>query len=123
MRLLLDEHLPVSLARALRSAGHDAVTLAEWREGEYRSMADEAVLVAAYEDQRILVSGDVHTIPDLLRRFAAEGRHHAGVILAASRSIRTDDVRALYNSLQELLTSDPSRDWQDHLSYLKRLSQ
>jgi predicted nuclease of predicted toxin-antitoxin system len=121
VRLLLDEHLPTALARALRAAGHDAVTLAEWRNGEYLSTADESVLAAAYEEQRVLVSGDVHTIPGLLEALAANGRHHAGVILTSSRSIRTDDVRVLYNSLLELLESDPDRDWQDHLSYSRSL--
>lgn len=86
-------------------------------------MADESVLVAAHEEQRILVSGDVHTIPDLIEALAAEGRHHAGVILANSRSIRSDDVRALYNALTELLSEDIDRDWQDHLAFLKRPSR
>jgi hypothetical protein len=123
VRLLLDEHLPSALARALRSVGHDAVTLAEWFDGDLRSEPDRGVLTAAFLDGRLLISGDVHTIPDTLRTLIDEGKHHAGVILVSSRSIRHDDVRTLLSSLQDLFSRQPEREWQDQFTFLPRVSR
>ncbi|TAK30656.1 MAG: hypothetical protein EPO21_19115 [Chloroflexota bacterium] len=86
MRLLLDAHLPHALAEALRRQDIDAVTLAEWHDGQYLCASDDLILTQAYEDGRVLVSCDCRTIPPLLVELTSTGQHHAGVVLVSLRS-------------------------------------
>ena|SRR3989337_1106393 len=118
MRLLLDVHLPRALAAALRRRGIDAVALAEWEGGRYRSAPDSVILARAYEEGRALVSCDCRTIPPLVQQLASTGQHHAGVILVASRSFRPTDVGGLLEALCGL--TGQVDDWEDEVAFLKR---
>jgi predicted nuclease of predicted toxin-antitoxin system len=55
VRFLVDENLSPQLAESLREAGHDAVHV---RDIGLASGDDVAVLAAAHEDARVLVSAD-----------------------------------------------------------------
>jgi predicted nuclease of predicted toxin-antitoxin system len=55
MRFLVDEDLPRSLARVLRSAGHDALDV---RDIGLRGRPDQEVFSAAQDRDAVLVSGD-----------------------------------------------------------------
>jgi len=75
VRFLVDEDLPRSLARVLRSAGHDALDV---RDIGLRGCPDQEVFRAAQDRDAVLVSGD--------RGFANIITHppgsHAGVVVA-----------------------------------------
>ena len=55
MKLKIDENLPAELADALRTAGHDAETVAAEHMAGY---ADQVVLRHARHEQRILITMD-----------------------------------------------------------------
>jgi predicted nuclease of predicted toxin-antitoxin system len=55
VRFLIDENLSPSVAAALVAAGHDAVHVGELGLG---SASDKAILRAAVEDQRTVISAD-----------------------------------------------------------------
>ena len=55
MKLLVDESLSARVARLLRAAGHDALHVGDLA---LLGAADEAVMEAAREGHRILVSAD-----------------------------------------------------------------
>lgn len=54
MRVLLDTCISVEAVRQLREAGHDSIWAGEWRPDP----GDEAILRAAHEQQRVLVTLD-----------------------------------------------------------------
>lgn len=105
MKLLLDEMYPPRLAEELRRRGRDVVAVEE-RPG-LKGMDDEALLVAATSDERVLVSENVADFPEIVATLGAEGRSHSGVILVASRTFpRTERgfgqlVRALDAYLEQ----------------------
>jgi predicted nuclease of predicted toxin-antitoxin system len=55
MRFLVDECLATRLAAVLRDAGHDAVHVADL---DLLGAADTAVMAAATQDERVLLSAD-----------------------------------------------------------------
>jgi hypothetical protein len=118
MRLLLETHLPAALAVQLRRRGFDAVTLQEWRGGLFRKALDPALLAAAHEDRRILVTFDTATIPPLLKVWGETGQRHAGVVLVSSRSFAPNDVGRLLHALVILRDQLGEAEWEDHVVFL-----
>lgn len=84
MRLLLDEMYPPKLAEELRRRGHDVAAVAE--RPELRASEDEALLLAASADGRVLLTENILDYPEIVATLAAEQRPHHGVILVASRT-------------------------------------
>jgi predicted nuclease of predicted toxin-antitoxin system len=119
MRLLLDAHVPLILAKQLQNHGVDAVALEHWRDGEFRHADDEQILAAAYEEGRSLVTYDRRTIPPILRDWAEMEQHHAGVVLISARAIRPHEVGHLLRALRALVEESGDNDWQDQIVYLR----
>lgn len=88
MRLLVDESLSVRISAPLIAAGHDAIHVADLR---LLGASDDAVLAAAVEDQRILVTADT----DFGALLALSGAPMPSVVLLR-RSGRTVEERALH---------------------------
>jgi hypothetical protein len=120
VRPLLDSHIGHTVAEQLRRRGVDVDTLAGWRGGALRSADDEVILVEAAQEDRVLVSYDCRTIPERLRRWANEGRSHAGVVLVDERTIRPDDAGGLVRALLTLVRDRGDEDWRDRVVYLIR---
>jgi predicted nuclease of predicted toxin-antitoxin system len=74
MRLLLDENLSHRICAPLKAAGHDAVHVAEIG---LASADDEAVLVAARDQDRVIVTCD----HDFVQLLFASGDDRPSVIL------------------------------------------
>lgn len=90
MRLILDEHVSPDIAQGLREDGIDVVEVSNWLSGTLRSTEDDFILAIAAEEDRVLVSYDVNTIPSLIGIWSEQEKHHAGVTLSAERrSTRT----------------------------------
>jgi len=119
MRLVLDEHLPLAVALALRRRGADVVALRDWQDGVYLGAADDRLLEAAFTDGRVLVTFDCSTIPPLLKQWAEIGRDHAGVVLVDEITLRPSDVGGLVRSLAGLLDERGPENWQDRVAYLR----
>lgn len=118
MRLLLEAHVPPAVARPLRAAGVDVVTLQEWLGGDYRHAPDQEILAAAVLENRVLVTFDLQTIPLLLTEWAETRQHHAGVILVDEKTIRPGDVGGMLRALRRLVAEAGDEDWQDQVRFL-----
>jgi hypothetical protein len=120
VRLLLDAHIGRAVAEQLRRRGVDVEPLARWRGGALRAADDEAVLLEAAREERVLVSYDCRTVPERLRRWANEGRSHAGVVMVDERTIRPEDAGGLVRALLGLVQDHGDQDWRDRVVYLTR---
>lgn len=119
IRLLIETHVPPSVAQHLRRQGIDAVMLQHWHEGDYRTAADEVILVAATIEQRIIVTYDRTTFPPMLEAWSQAGRHHAGVVLVSRRTIAPTDVGGLVRALTQLFDHYGDEGWVDRVVYLR----
>jgi predicted nuclease of predicted toxin-antitoxin system len=80
LRFLLDAHISGPwVGRRLEAEGHDVRALDQ--EPALEGLEDEDVLALASQEERILVTQDVHDFPAILREWAAAQRSHAGAIL------------------------------------------
>jgi predicted nuclease of predicted toxin-antitoxin system len=80
LKLLLDEQLSHKIAAGLRAGGHDAVTVAELGGA---GASDPAVLEMALAEGRVLVTNNARRFVSLVRRWAAGGLDHAGLLLTS----------------------------------------
>ena len=121
MKLLLDSHITKAAVNAIRAEcrGVEAVHVADWRAGAFRTAEDEVILAACLEEGRVLVTCDQRTIPDLLRRWAAEEREHAGVIFADRRNVSPGDPGGLARALGRLLQESSAEDMTNTVRYLR----
>ena len=120
MRLILDEHISPDSAQGLLGAGIDVVEVSNWLSGTLRSTADDQILAVAAEEQRVLVSFDVNTIPPLINLWSTQGKHHAGVILISRKTFRQNDASGIVRALRTLVVDHEDEDWQDRIEFLKR---
>jgi predicted nuclease of predicted toxin-antitoxin system len=81
VRFLVDECTGPAVAHWLRSQGHDVLSVYE----QARGLDDDAIIVLAWQDRRILVTND----KDFGEKIFRAGRSHRGVIL-----LRLEDERA-----------------------------
>ena len=106
LRLALDHHYSPAIAAQLRRNGHDVVAAVErgWERTD-----DEALLSICGEEARALLTSNVGDFATIARRWAAEGRHHAGLIFTADASLpRHRDGIGRYVALDDLLRSSPT---------------
>ena len=115
MLLLLNSHIPLSVAEQLRRRRIDAAALVEWTAGNFRNAPDELVLTNAYLEGRVLVTYDCRTIPALLKELAESGRHHGGVVLARERTLRS--VGGLVRALEAVASKSGGDVWEDRVVF------
>ena len=93
--------------------------LAYWRGGAYLQANDEDILDACYEEQRVFVTFDQRTIPNLLRLWAAEGRAHAGIILGDENSVKPNHPAAMAAAIGALAKEIGQRDTTNVIRFLR----
>ena len=105
MKLLLDVHIPKSVAGELRRKyiSVDVAHISNWQGGALREAEDADISNACATDKRIFVTYDLATVPDLLNAWAEEGRDHAGVFLADYKSLPPEQIGRLARALARLL--------------------
>jgi Domain of unknown function (DUF5615) len=81
VRLLLDEHLSPTIARALRSRGHDVVALPE--RYDLRGLGDSRVFEAATKERRAVVTLDAGDFRPVAREALAAGQTCYGLVLVS----------------------------------------
>lgn len=83
MKLLLDEMWSPSIAREVRTLGHDVVAIGESDvAARYAGQPDHEVLQLATEEGRAVVTDNVADFEHARRQWAASGRRPVGVIYA-----------------------------------------
>ena len=104
MRLLFDCHIAKATVQALRKRVPtlDAEHLAGWRAGAFLRAGDEEILAACHGERRVFVTFDQRTIPDLLRRWAAEERPHSGVIFGDENTVKPNHPGAVAGAIARL---------------------
>ena len=78
-KLYVDEDITDALARTLRAAGYDAISV---HETALRSRSDEAQLRYAIQQGRAFLTCNVKHFPRIASRYDDEGRSHFGVIVS-----------------------------------------
>jgi predicted nuclease of predicted toxin-antitoxin system len=114
MRVCLDELYSPKIAAALRTRGHDAISLHD-RPGLIALPDAELFDRMAAEHRAIVTENAIDYVP-LARALAVEGRSHFGLVLTSSASLRRSRntigrfVRALDTFLGERPADDAMRD-------------
>lgn len=118
MRLFLDAHVSGRrVARALRRDGHDVRAADEERDLD--GMTDEDLLALATSEERILITFNVADFPDIVGRWAEEGRAHAGCMIVVG--IDHSEFGRIVRALQRGLDARPDPDdWRDHTCFVAR---
>ncbi len=92
--------------------------LVEWRGGDLIGQDDDVCLAAASEGL-VFVTYDRRTFPILLKSWAEQGRHHAGVIFVDERTISPADIGGLIRALTELAQTSRDWNWADRVCFLQ----
>ncbi len=106
MKVALDHHYATAIAIQLRERGYDAVAAVE--QG-WETESDEALLVICQEQQRALVTNNVGDFTVIARRWAVEGRPHAGLVFTSDASMPRSrlTIGRYVDALAALLRSHP----------------
>ena len=122
LHYLLDEQLSPEIARqlGLRSQPIPAVSVHEWREGNFRGRPDSEILETAHQDRLTLVTYDLKTIVPLLREWADDGIPHHGVIFIDNRTIASSDLGTLVRALADAWRVYSKQNWVNRSLFLTR---
>lgn len=109
MKLALDHHYPLAIAEQLRRREHDVIAAIErgWEQED-----DEPLLELCLAEERTLLTNNVSDFVEITRRWAAQGRSHAGLIFTSDASLpRTrGTIGRFVKLLHELLAEHVDRD-------------
>ncbi|MGH2355175.1 MAG: DUF5615 family PIN-like protein [Chloroflexota bacterium] len=108
LRLLLNAHLPTTLAEALRSRGYDVI--AAQADERLRKLEEPDLLAEASGQRRVIVTYNVSDFDPLAREWARREQPHWGIVLVHSRTIRQGDFRGQLRALERLLASVSTED-------------
>lgn len=106
MKLLFDVHVAKVAVGALRKIAPQiqAEHIAHWRDGVFLRAEDDEVLAPCRDENRVFVTYDLATVPDLLRRWSSEERPHSGVFFGDENIVgpnRPSEVAAAVAPLAE----------------------
>lgn len=105
-RRCLDEDVIPELARVLRAAGHDVISVHEV--GAF-GLSDEEQLARASAEGRALLSFNFRHFLVIARDWLNVGRSHAGIVVSY-RQYRRSELRDLARSVTALLNSVSAGD-------------
>jgi hypothetical protein len=116
--LFLDAHISGrSVAAALRERGHDVRAASEERQLD--GMTDDDLLALAAAEGRILVTFNVADFPDIVRRWAEEGRSHTGCMIVVGIDHR--EFGQILTVLQRTLDArQHADDWRNYTCFVAR---
>ena len=120
LSFLLDEHVSPQVALRLRER-HFSITayaLQDWQQGRYLSTRDDFILDAASQHSLTLVTYDVSTIPNWIKKRSQKDLSHSGVIFVAGRTIKSSDIGGLVRALSYLWTQRKKEDWTNRVEFL-----
>jgi hypothetical protein len=122
LQFLLDEHISPVIAREVgaKCRGIKIVAFQQWRSGRFMGAGDRVFLPEAKKDGLTLVSYDQKSIRPLLKEWAEQGTHHAGLVFVDQRTIAPHDFGSLIEALSDLWRSERGADWTDRVVFLGR---
>ena len=118
MRLALDNHYSPVIAQRLRETGHDVVAAVErgWERED-----DERILAICAEEARALMTNDVADFTAIHRRWAGDGRAHAGLVFTSDASMPRGRaaIGRFVGAIDALLRLHPGEDaFKDRVHWL-----
>jgi hypothetical protein len=109
------------VAALQRPAPHlDAIHLADWQHGAFLHAGDTEILAACAAEGRVWLTYDQHTIPGLLRQWAAEDRPHGGVVFGDRNTVPPNDVKAVAVAIAHFVAEIGEADTTNLIQYLCR---
>jgi len=106
VKLLLDEQLSPSIARALRRRGHDVVAIKE--RPEWIQLSDDEVLALAIGERRAVVTNNLRDYRPRAAALVAAGSGHFGLIYVPADYRRTRrDTGRIVKALEKILAAEP----------------
>ena len=88
-------------------------------ERELDGSADEWLLALATEEERVLVTFDVHDFPAIVREWAEAGRAHAGCAIVVG--VDHGEFGAIIEIVTRAMSDRPHQDdWRDLMMFLPR---
>jgi hypothetical protein len=82
-------------------------------------MEGPAVLELDFAESRVLVTANMSDFEPLLRKWAEEGRSHAGVVLLPS-SVPNEAFGVLIRGIRKSLENFSQEDWANRVEWLRR---
>lgn len=119
MKLLLDEHLRLPIARLLRDRGHDVVAVLE--RPDLIGMLDEIVWRIAIAEGRSVVTENARDFVPATRATNAAGRAHPGLILVSPKTVMRsrDATGLLVEALHRLAVANPGDSFSDRVTWIE----
>jgi hypothetical protein len=110
-KLLLDSHVPVNLADAVRALcpGADVQHVSLWEVGAYINAGDDLLLEACWQDGRALVSKDRATLPGWIGLRIADGKEHAGILFYDLERFKAQQIGSLAKAIALALNQTQGR--------------
>ncbi len=110
MRLFIDEHYPLEIARALRERGHDVVSATE--RDDLASTDDSLIFERLRAERRAILTNNHRDWRPLCAAAIQADESHYGLILTADRTLaRTrSNTRRFVELLDALLAANPAED-------------
>jgi hypothetical protein len=109
VRLAVDHHYSTRIVSRLRDRGLDVIAVAErgWQADD-----DEALLALCRGEGRALLTNNVGDFVVIARRWAAEGRSHAGLVFTSDTSMPRgrQTIGQYVRALEQLMRSLPADD-------------
>jgi hypothetical protein len=82
-------------------------------------MEDPVVLELDFAESQVLVTANMSDFEPLLRKWAEEGRSHAGVVLMPS-SVPNEAFGVLIRGIRKSLENFSQEDWANRVEWLRR---
>ena len=110
MKLCLDEHYSVVIARELRARGHDADAVTE--RPELVSLSDRELWNRMQDEHRAIVTENVADFMPLIHETAVTREAHWGVVFSSPRSLPrgTATIGVFVERLDELMRHHADED-------------
>jgi len=107
VRLALDHHYSSAIATELRAHGHDVIAVAE---RGWETESDASLLALCNQELRALVTNNVSDFTLIARRWAVEGRSHAGLVFTSDLSMPRgrSSIGRYVEALEQLLLTNPT---------------
>lgn len=121
LRFFLDEHLSTHICDIVTKRTQKCVveSILVFKNGSLRGSSDEELLEFCRKNKIVLVTGDLATIPALIKNWVDAGKHHQGIVFISSKTIRLSDSTRIAKGLVQIAEDYAKMDWTNQILFLK----